>query len=113
MNSFPFHSVGVLETGWTDRGHAASWIVDVFLPTTIKHVTDPTKPILLIIDGHDSHECLEIKATVYRNTVGYVVIVLCFPLKCTHKLQPLDVAIFNHAQTHWKAQCDKLVDKGV
>jgi hypothetical protein len=113
MNSFPFYSVGVSETGWTDRGHAAKWIVDVFLPTAIKHVTDPTKPILLIIDGHDSHECLEIKAAVYRNTAGYVVIVLCFPSKCTHKLQPLDVAIFNHTQTHWKARCDELIDKGV
>jgi hypothetical protein len=33
--------------------------------TAIKHVTDPTKLILLIIDGHDLHKCLEIKAAVY------------------------------------------------
>ncbi|THH28929.1 hypothetical protein EUX98_g5259 [Antrodiella citrinella] len=105
-------SVGISESGWTDRGHAASWISGVFLPYAYSQVTDRTKPVLLIVDGHDSHECLEIKGAIYHNLDGHIVIMLCFPSKCTHKVQPLDVVIFSHTQTQWKVRCDALMDVG-
>ena len=74
---------------------------------------DLSKPILLLIDGHDSHESLAIKKAIYDNQGDHQFIILCFPSKCTHKLQPLDVAVFNHTQTNWKKRVDQLTDKNI
>lgn len=65
----------------------------------------------MTIDGHDSHECLDIKRAVYESQGDTTVIVFAFPSKCTHKVQPLDVGIFNHTQNTWKKICDDLVAK--
>ena len=102
-------SVGFSESGWTDREQAAQWISNVFIPCARSKVVDITKPIILTIDGHDSHECLDIKHAVYESQGDATVIVFAFPSKCTHKVQPLDVGIFNHTQQAWKKICDDLV----
>ena len=79
----------------------------------VEAAEDHSKPILLLIDGHDSHECLTINKAIYDNQGDHKIILLCFPLKCTHKLQPLDVGIFNHTQTTWKEHVDQLTDKNI
>lgn len=83
----------------------------MFIPYARSRNVDPSKPIILTIDGHDSHECLEIKRAVYESRGDATVIVFAFLSKFTHKVQPLDVGIFNHTQRAWKKICDDLVAK--
>ncbi|KAF9494423.1 hypothetical protein BDN71DRAFT_1374562, partial [Pleurotus eryngii] len=37
----------------------------------------------------------------------------CFPSKCTHKLQPLDVLVFASIQHAWKEHADLCLLKGI
>lgn len=68
--------------------------------------TKPTKerPLLLLLDNHDSH--LSIKTLDYCKNNG--VVVLSFPPHCSHKLQPLDRSVYgpfkhyvNNASDDW------------
>jgi len=34
------------------------------------------------------------------------IIVIAFPSKCTHKLQPLNIVVFAQTQHHWSAHCN-------
>ena len=93
--------IGVLESGWTDQLFVAEWIASIFILAAQDAAVDVKKPILLFMDGHDSHESLEIKAAVYKNRGNINIIVIGFPSKTTHKCQMLDVTIFAHTQKHW------------
>lgn len=74
-------------------------------------MVDKEKPILLIMDGHESHESLNLKRVVYRHLRDsenpVEVIILCFPSKCTHKMQPLDVGVFSVVGRQWRKHCDE------
>jgi hypothetical protein len=63
----------------------------------------------LFLDGHDSHETPGIKSAVYQFYDRCKIILIALPSKTTHKLQPLDVGIFNHVQTAWEKNCDELL----
>lgn len=82
-----------MPTGWTNHEQASAWLRDAFIPFALSKCVDKEKPILLILDGHDLHETAEIKCQAYSADCN--IIILCFPSKCTHWLQPLDVAIFS------------------
>lgn len=62
-----------------------------FMKHFIKHVK-PTKecPVLLLLDNHSSHLCVETLDLAKANGV----VMLSFPPHCSHKLQPLDVSVF-------------------
>lgn len=106
-------SVATSPTGWTDNELAVRWVEEVFIPFALKNrVSDSSAPILLIYDGHDSHETAELQRTVYAvNDCN--IIIFCFPSKCTHKLQPLDVAVFNHVERVWGTHCSQRLHEGV
>jgi DDE superfamily endonuclease len=101
------------EMGWTDWDIAAAWMADVFIPATVSAAEDPSKPILLLMDGHDSHECQAIKAAIYNNQGDHKIILMCFPSKCTYQLQPLDKGVFCHTAQIWKAHVDYLTSTNV
>jgi hypothetical protein len=63
------------------------------------------KPILLILNGHSSHEtsCILQLAKLHN------IIILCLPPHTTHKLQPLDVGVFGPLQQAWLEQCDCVI----
>ena len=50
----------------------------------------PSRPMLLILDGHSSHISIEAIEFVRSNDVH----MLCIPAHTTHILQPLDVGVF-------------------
>lgn len=61
-------------------------------------MSDKAKLLLLIMNGHDSYESDMVKAVAYHLLNGenpIELVLLCFPSKCTHKMQPLDVGIFH------------------
>ena len=55
---------------------------------------------LLIVDGHNSHTTLEFLLYAERNGI----VVLCLPPHTTHKLQPLDVGVFNFLAKAWSKE---------
>ena len=65
--------------------------------------------MILFLDGHDSHESEKFQNTAFEHGI----IVVAFPSKCTHNLQPLDVVVFSQTQHHWTKHCDYWLHKGV
>ena len=55
-------------------------------------------PVLLILDGHSTHnKNLELIDLAREN--GFVL--LCLPLHCSHRMQPLDVSFMKQLSTYY------------
>ena len=67
------------------------------------------KPILLITDGHKSHETREVLALAHQHQIIFFSLLP----HTTHKLQPLDVAVFGPLQTAWGCQCRESAIQGM
>lgn len=99
LNQAPRGTLGLAQpTGWMNT--------ELF-PEVIKHfvkVTGSSKdnPSLLIFDNHDSH--LAPEALNIAKDSG--VTILTIPPHSSHKLQPLDVAVFGPLQTFYNAAAD-------
>ena len=85
--------------GWTDADVAAEWLEKVFDPETRPLMSGSSKR-LLIVDGHNSHTTLKFLLYAERNGI----IILCLPPHTTHKLQPLDVGVFNFLAKAWSKE---------
>ena len=106
--SAPIGAIGTSQNGWTDNQIGAMWFNDQFIPfAKSRKVSDD--PIVLFLDGHGSHESEEFRNSAFEHGV----IVIAFPSKCTHKLQPLDVVIYAQTQRHWTKHCDRRLYEGV
>lgn len=64
------------------------------------------KPILLIYDGHGSHDTLGLIELAQEHNI----ILFCLPPHTTHKLQPLDVGVFGPFSRAWTDRCDQIVE---
>ncbi len=83
----PVGCLGVANpSGWTNAVHFLE-----FMRHFVKHAK-PTKdkPVLLLLDNHDSHLAIEVLNYAKENGV----VLLSFPPHCSHKLQPLDRTVF-------------------
>ena len=63
----------------------------------------PTRPVLLIEDGHASHISIEVIELAQSNDIY----LLCLPSHTTHLSQPLDVGVFKALKSHYSKQCQK------
>lgn len=65
------------------------------------------------MDGHETHETPEMKRVVYKrlDDEDIEIILFCLPSKTTHKMQPLDVAVFCQVEHRWQAVCDEAIKK--
>lgn len=88
INGSPSGSLGLASrNGWM----VAELFIDV-LKHILKHTQCTlTNPILLLMDNHCSH--ISIEAISYAKEHG--IVVLSFPPHCSHRLQPLDVSVYN------------------
>ncbi|XP_065665046.1 uncharacterized protein LOC136086699 [Hydra vulgaris] len=83
--------------------HPSGWIqTDLFINWLKKFIlhTGATKdsPVLLILDGHATHtKSIELIDIAKENGV----ILLCLPLHCTHKMQPLDISFMKPLSTFY------------
>jgi hypothetical protein len=82
------------------------------MPFSAANRVDDTKPVILTCDGHESHETPEIQKAIY-SWEGCDFIVLCFPSKCTHKMQPLDVVVFAQSGRAWREHCEECLHRGI
>jgi hypothetical protein len=100
-----FVSVATSPNGWTDDFIGAEWFEKSFIPQATAH-NKSGKPILLILDGHSSHETLHIIDLAELHNIT----ILCLPPHTTHKLQPLNVGVFGPLQRAWLERCDCVVE---
>ena len=83
-----FGSFCLSENGWTSGQAARQWIEDDFDAATQEKAQGHTR--VLVMDGHSSHYTPELLHYCKDNNI----IVLRYPLHCTHILQGLDVVCF-------------------
>lgn len=72
----------------------SGWMTGPLFVRVLEHIQKYTKcskddPILILMDNHESHCTLE--AVIYARDHGMILVT--FPPHCTHRLQPLDVAV--------------------
>ena len=61
----------------------------------------PSRPILLLMDGHASHfSPLFVNRAIEENVIAF-----CLPPHSTHKAQPLDKGVFGPLKHSWREEC--------
>jgi hypothetical protein len=102
-------SIYFLDSGWTDSFNCEWWLKEVFIPFAKGHQINKSKPIVLFMDGHKTHETPDLQHSIYKHLddENLEIIIFCFPSKTTHKCQPLDVAVFSQIQHKWQDTSDE------
>ena len=84
-------------SGWINDDLFLQWFK--FFLTSIP----PTRPVLLIMDGHGTHMSIELIELAQSNEIH----LLCLPSHTTHILQPLDVGVFKSFKSNFSKSCSK------
>lgn len=90
------------------------WINEDLFLDWLKHFATFTKPsqnepILLILDNHSSHISLRTYEFCKKNHI----IMLSLPPHGSHRMQPLDVAIYGPLKAAYKQECNLLIKSGL
>jgi len=83
--------IGYSENGWTDRRKGLRYLEHFFGPESSTAKKAHQHHRLLLFDGHSSHVTWEFLLYCLQNKI----VPFCLPAHTTHKLQPLDVAVFS------------------
>jgi len=80
--------------GTAGSAYPSGWMTTdsfvLYLKHFIRHVKcSPNHPVMLLLDNHESHMSIEELDLCKENGVT----LLTFPPHCSHRLQPLDVAV--------------------
>ena len=86
----------VSSSGWMETAQFHEWFLKMFLPA-IEGLLK-TGPVLLFVDGHNSHLAIDLLGLARANNVT----IYCLPPNTTHILQPLDVAVFGPLKRVWR-----------
>lgn len=78
---------------WTEDVLGIEWFQNIFLKQC-----GPSRPQLLIVDGHKSHEVLGLLETAKNHNIE----ILCLPAHTTHVLQPLDRTVFGPLKSYYR-----------
>ena len=93
---------GVSPNGWSSNAFGLYWLEHVFDRYTRRKANNRRR--LLIVDGHSSHVNMEFikKADKLR------IILLILPPHATHRLQPLDIGLFQPLATYYSNEVQKV-----
>ena len=83
------------ENGWINSDIYFDWLK--FFSRNIP----PTRPVVLIQDGHGSHISIEVIEFARENGIY----ILCLPAHTSHILQPLDVGVFKSFKSNFSKAC--------
>ena len=92
--------------GWTDGPTCHKWFEETFIPQATARRDNPNDPIVLMVDGHESHKSNEILALAAKHNISLYIL----PPHTTHRLQPLDVGVFGPLQRRWQERCDEVIN---
>ena len=87
------------DSGWVNSELFLAWLK--FFAQSIP----PSRPVLLILDGHSSHVSIETIEFARSNEIH----ILCLPAHTTHILQPLDVGVFKSFKSFYYRACRKQI----
>ena len=87
--------------GWTKQGIAKLWFETVFLPNI-----GPERPQVLILDGHDSHNFVELIELAISNRIEIVEL----PAHTSNWLQPCDRTVFKPLKDAYNEVCQELTN---
>jgi hypothetical protein len=106
LDNGPVGSIGrANKSGWMTEDLFTQWFqhfINCVQPQT------RSQPTLLLADGHVSHTR---NLEVIRMAREHNVILLVFPSHCSHKLQPLDVAVFKSLKWNYDREVCALYGK--
>src|ERR1700677_1326345 len=98
--AYRIYRIALSDKGWTNNFIAAQWFEKCFLPqATAKNTSGKT--ILLIYDGHKSHETIKLREIAVQHKIELYHL----PAHTSHRLQPLDVGVFGPLQRVWQNRC--------
>ena len=97
-NKIPGTYYGMSGKGWTDQELFRHWLKDHFLKYTV-----PSRPLLLLMDGHSSHYEPSSAELAKENDI----ILFCLPPHTTQDSQPLDCTVFGPLKCHWSNICHR------
>lgn len=85
----------------------SGWMTADLFAQCLEHIIQSTKcskskPILLLLDNHESHINLKVIDKARENGV----VMLTFPPHCSHRLQPLDVSVYSALKSHYNRVCN-------
>ncbi|XP_023311994.1 uncharacterized protein LOC111692299 [Anoplophora glabripennis] len=88
-------------------GHSSGWMTTENFIKVFNHFVEHArcskeKPAVLFLDNHDSHVSIEV-INAARNSGVHLI---TFPPHSSHRLQPLDVAVYGPLKTRYNQACD-------
>jgi hypothetical protein len=89
--------------GWTNNNIGYEWLTEVFDRHTKKKARNGNAYRLLFIDGHSSHLNMRFIDFCDKNKI----LLLAYPPHSTHRLQPLDVSLFNPLANFYSQNLDE------
>ena len=89
--------------GWSCNDLGLQWLTQIFHLKTIQKSGNRLR--LLIVDGHSSHVNLKFITWADNNRI----LLLVLPPHSTHRLQPLDVGLFQPLATEYSKQISKVM----
>ena len=87
---------GFSDNGWMDQELFDGWLCNHFL-----RYAPPTRPVLLLLDGHSSHY----SPCSIRTAANEQIIIFALPPHTTHLSQPLDRGCFAPLKVAWRDVC--------
>lgn len=89
------HFLHGAQPGSVAFGTKSGWMTTVIFVKLLEHIknhthSSPESPILLLLDNHETH--VSVDAINYARNNG--IVLLSFPPHCTHRMQPLDKAVY-------------------
>ena len=87
---------GLSSKGWMDMELFDLWFKRHFL-----RYCPSTRPILLLMDGHSSHYCVD----TIKQAAEDDIVIFVLPPNTTHLVQPLDKGIFGLFKICWREIC--------
>jgi hypothetical protein len=89
----------VSDNGWVNSEIFLEWLK--FFVKSVRPTSE--QKCLLILDNHVSHRSLDVLEYASQNNL----VILSVPPHCTHKLQPLDVAVYGPLGKYFERTVDK------
>jgi hypothetical protein len=100
LNGTPPGIIGfVSDNGWVNSEIFLEWLK--FFVKSVRPTSE--QKCLLILDNHVSHRSLDVLEYASQNNL----VILSVPPHCTHKLQPLDVAVYGPLGKYFERTVDK------
>ena len=86
----------------TPSGWMNSELFPIVLKHFIKHMNvSKDNPAIIVMDNHESHVTLETIDLARENGL----VILSFPPRCSHRMQPLDVSVYGPFKRYYNVAC--------